>query len=137
MSNAVATALYGTLVADSTLTTLLGGSRVYQDMAPQGSDYPFVVFGLITAPDAYTFGGRAWTDGMWQIRAYDASASSALAGSVMDRVDALLTDQTLTVGGTAALVVRRTESLPNLPEVNEAGQPIRSAGARFQIGVGA
>lgn len=133
--NAVATALYGSLSADSTLTTLLGGTRIYQDQAPQSAAYPLLVFTLITAPDAYTFGQRTWTDSLWQIRAYAESESSALAGSVMARVDALLTDQTLTVAGTAAMVVRRTERLPGLPETDQSGIPIRSAGARFQIGV--
>src|SRR5690606_35252827 len=65
--NAVATPRCGTPSADSTLSSLLGGTRIYQDEAPQGTPHPFLVFTLITAPGEYTFGERVWTDSLWQV----------------------------------------------------------------------
>lgn len=136
MSVAVAEAIFDALSADATITGT-HSAQVFKDQATQGAEYPFVVFTLITSPDAYTFGARVWSDDLWQIRAFDSGPSTARAEALMERVDEVLTDQPLVIGSTPALVVRRMERLPGLPETDDAGIVIQSAGARFQIGVAA
>lgn len=132
----VGSAVRSVLVGDSTLTTTHGVTGVHMDVAPRGAAYPFITFALVTGPDIYTFGTRAWTDGLWQVRAWDERPDTARVAQIMERVDELLTDQPLTVTGHRALVVRRTEHLPTVPEIDPtSGLHIRSAGARFQIGV--
>jgi hypothetical protein len=136
MIEQTATALVTTLGGDSTLTTTLGVTGVFYDLAPDEQAYPFIVISLVTAPDHYTMGRRAWTEGHWQIRAFDGDRSARRAARVMARVDALLTDQPLTVTGHTALVVRRTDTLPPVTEIDSAtGLHIRAEGARYLIGV--
>lgn len=132
----VGSALVTAITGDSTITSTLGVTGAHMDLAPDTAAYPFVTLSFVTAPDIYTFGARAWTDGLWQIRAWDNRPSTKRVADVMERIDALLTDQTLTVTGYRTLVVRRMETLPTLPEIDtSSGLHVRSAGARFQIGV--
>lgn len=136
MIEQVGSALYAALSGDSTITGTYGVTGVHMDLAPDAAVYPFVTYSLITAPDAYTFGTRAWTDGLWQVRAWSEGPSTRLPARIMARVDDVLTDQALTVTGHRALVVRRMETLPTVPEIDpKSGLHIRSAGARFQVGV--
>lgn len=136
MIEQVGSALYAALSGDTTITTTYGVTGVHLDVAPDAAVDPFVTFSLVTAPDSYTFGTRAWTDGLWMVRAWSAGPSTRLPARIMARVDDVLTDQTLTVSGHRTLVVRRMETLPTLPEIDpKSGLHIRSAGARFQVGV--
>lgn len=132
----VGSAIATMLAADTTLTGTYGVTGVHLDLGPDAAAYPFVTLGFVTGPDSYTFGTRAWTDGLWQIRAWDDRPSTLRAAQIMERIDDLLTDQTLTVTGHRTLVVRRTEELPTVPEIDpKSGLHVRSAGARFQVGV--
>lgn len=132
----VGSALVTKLAADATLTGTYGVTGIHMDIAPDDAAYPFVTLGFITGPDIYTFGTRAWTDGRWQIRAWDDRPSTLRVAQIAERVDDLLSDQVLTVTGHRTLVVRRTEELPTVPEIDpKSGLHVRSAGARFQIGV--
>lgn len=136
MIEAVATAIVAKLGGDSNLTATLGVTGVFYDVAPDEQPYPFITIGLVTAPDEYTFGGRAWQPGRWQVRAWDQDTSARRAARIMARVDALLTDQALTVSGFAVMVVRREETLPPMTEIDSAGGlQVRAEGARFLIGV--
>lgn len=132
----IGSALVTAITGDSTITSTLGVTGAHMDLAPDTASYPFVTLSFITGPDIYTFGTRAWTDGLWQIRAWDSRPSTKRVADVMERIDTVLTDQTLTVTGYRTLIVRRMETIPTLPEIDtKSGLHVRSAGARFQIGV--
>lgn len=131
----VGSAIRTVLAADATLSGTYGVTGVHMDVAPDDATYPFVTFSLVTAPDIYTFGTRAWIDGMWQVRAWDDRPSTARVASIAERVDELLTDVALSVTGHRAIVVRRMETLPTVPEIDRSGLHVRSAGARYQVGV--
>lgn len=133
--NGVDQTIYTALAADSALTSLLGGSAVYHILAPQGATTPYVVFQDLGGPDSYTYTRRVWTDLRYQIKCVHESNSGLLAGSVMARVDALLTDASLSFGGTAGMIVRRTRTIPDYAEVEAGGQRVNHKGAIFQIGV--
>lgn len=136
MIEAVATALVATLGGDATMTGTYGVTGVFYDVGPDEQTYPFITIGLVTAPDEYTFGGRAWQPGRWQIRAWDQDTSARRAARIMARADDLLTDQSLTVTGFGVMVVRREETLPPMTEIDTAGGlMVRAEGARFLIGV--
>ncbi len=129
-------AIHTALAGDSTLTSTYGVSGVHADIAPRHATYPFLTFGLVTAPDHYTFGQRSWTEGYWQVRAWDDRPSTERVALIMGRVDAVLTDGTLPITGFRTLLVRRDDSLPTMAEIDtDSGLQVRSAGARFVVGV--
>lgn len=96
--NAVETALQAKLAGDATLVGL-GVQGVFHRRAPQGQAEPVVVFNQQSAVDYYTHAGRAYRDLVYLVKAIDQSESAARAGQIADRLDALLTDQPLTVAG--------------------------------------
>lgn len=130
------TAIVTRLGGDATLTGTLGVTGVFYDVAPDDQGYPFLTVALVTAPDEYTFGGRAWQPGRWQIRAWDQDTSPRRAARIMARVDALLTDQALAPTGFGVMVIRREETLPPMTDTDRTGGlQIRAEGARYLIGV--
>jgi len=136
MIEATATALASLFNGDTTLTSTYGVTGTFYDMAPDAQAYPFITIGLVTAPDDYTFGVRAWSEALWQVRAWDQDTSARRAARIMARIDTLLTDQALTVSGYRVLVCRRMETLPPMTELDSAaGLQVRAEGARFLIGV--
>lgn len=133
--NGIDTAIFSALAADSTLTTLLGGTAIYHILAPQKARTPYITFQDVGGGDSYTFSRRVWTDVRYQIKCVHESHSGLLAGSVMACVDALLNDQGLAIGGTASMIVRRVRTMPDYAEVEDGGQRVNHKGAIFQIGV--
>lgn len=98
--NAVAKALRDALLADAPLTALLGSpTGVYEDVAPQGSTHPFVVFSLNSGPKEFTFDGLAFDKPLYLVKAVDGSKSAAKAGAIAERIEAVLTDAALTIAG--------------------------------------
>lgn len=131
--NAMGSALFSTLDGDATLDSL-GCAGVYLDMAPQAAAYPFLVIGLVASDDAYTFGVRSHQEAAWQVTAWDQGGSARRAGQLMDRVDQLLTDGTVTVSGYSTLMIRREGQVPTLAQRDEqTGLELRAQGARFMV----
>lgn len=131
--NAIGSALYSALNGDATLGSL-GMTGVHMDLAPQAASYPFLVFGLVAAQDNYTFGVRSHQETRWQVTAWDEGRSSLRAGRLMDRVDAILTDGTVTVSGYSTMLVRREEQVATSAERDEqTGLELRAQRARFVV----
>ncbi len=136
-------AIYGKLAGDTTLNSMLAapptGSThsIYPWQAPDKAQFPFVIFNLQSGIREYAFKGRALDNEIWQIkgiaRVGDSSSQSAddVAGAIADRLDALLTDGTLSISGATASYwrfegpVRYTETPMGQPRLIHSGGMFR------------
>ena len=74
MSVAVRRALYGKMAGDSTLVGYLGtppsgySKSIYYQVAPDGAQFPFIVFSKQASTPRYAFGARAYDTDVWLIK---------------------------------------------------------------------
>jgi len=133
VSIAAGSAIYSRLSGDSTLTSL-GCTGIYYGVAPQGAVSPYVTIQLSDGTDTRVFGARATVREVWIIKGWDTGASHKRAKQLSERVDALLDEYDLVVGGTAAMNCRRIGEMPDLTE-DDNGVVYRQAGARYELEV--
>ncbi len=127
------TALYGKLHGDATLLGLAPGD-VHRHVAKQGTALPFVLFAKQSEQCEYTQGAsRKRTRAMtYLVKAVDDPASNN-GGAIDARIDALLTDGTLTISGATLLYMRRTSGMDYV-EVAD-GVIYRHVGGLYEIEV--
>lgn len=132
--NATDTALYTALTGASALTTLLAGTaHVYKDLAPEGTDPPYVVFQTQSpSTPRHTFGGVAYENALITVRGVTQGPSAALAGSIAVQIDAALHDQALTISGHTHMYCRRVQDV-DYPELAAGGQRYVHRGAIYRI----
>jgi hypothetical protein len=81
--------LYQRLACDPELAGLVG-ERIYHRLAPQGAEYPLVLFNVQAATDMLGAGAaRVWMNAVVQVKAVGPQATSELS-PIADRLDALL-----------------------------------------------
>lgn len=139
MSVATRRAIYGKLAGDSTLTSLLGApatgfsQNVYYQQAPAGATYPLVIFSKQSGTPTYTSktGTAAFDDEVWLVKGIDRSGTADTADAIASRLDALLTDGTLSISGRSQMYLRR-ESDMDYAETAE-GQVYRHAGSLYRL----
>jgi len=135
MSAAAGSAIYSRLSGDATLTTLTGGSvAIYYGVAPSQAQAPYVTIQLADGDDTRVFGARATIRERWLVKGWCEGSSHLAAKRIADRVDALLDEYDLVVGGGTAMACRRIAQLPDLSE-EENGVVYRQAGARYELEV--
>lgn len=135
MSAAAGSAIYSRLSGDATLTTLTGGSvAIYYGVAPSQAQAPYVTMQLADGDDTRVFGARATIRERWLIKGWCEGSSHLAAKRIADRVDALLDEYDLVVGGGTAMACRRIAQLPDLSE-EENGVVYRQAGGRYELEV--
>lgn len=103
-----ATWLGATLKAGTALTTLLGGTAIYEDLAPNGVATPYVVYSHYDSGDAVAaYGGRAASWSQFTVKAVTRGPAYGSAAAIMGAVDALLHRKAGTVnsGSVPALYV--------------------------------
>lgn len=133
-ANVLKAALYSRLSSDATLGALLSGTAaVYEGVAPQEADAPYVIFNPQSpGVDYQTNGGRAYTESVYLVKAVTEGGSSAAAGTIAARIDTLLEAAPLTLSGTASnLYLRRTAQV-DYPEV-DSGKKYRHLGGLYRI----
>ena len=86
-------ALYQTLSADSALTTLLGGFRIY-DHVPQGSQYPYVTIGENIARD-WSTASSSGAEHQLTLHIWSKAAGRKQAHEIMTVLSNLLHDENL------------------------------------------
>jgi hypothetical protein len=121
-SSAIDNALIAKLAADATLLSYCTNG-VYWDEAPPGAT-KFVIVSLVDQIDEPNFGGRAYEDALYLVKAVALSTAGANIQAAAARIDALLEDQTLTVSGYTHMVMHR-ESRVRITEVDEVDASIR------------
>jgi hypothetical protein len=137
--NVLDAAIKTKLVADSgaggVATYATGG--IYQLNAPQGSQFPYVVFQELLDTAGYTFTRLATDHVFYQIKALakDANVSGPFeTGRIMDRVRVVLTDPTLNVTGQTTLYCRFNRSIPQYSEQDDSdGSIIFHKGGIYEI----
>ena len=109
--NAIEAGIYAKLAADSTLIGYLGGTAIYNGMAPQSAAAPYVIFSATSEVDNYTLAASATQDFLYTVKAVTkspgGSPSRKLASQIDERVKATLNDASLTVSGKTLLSIRR------------------------------
>jgi Protein of unknown function (DUF3168) len=93
--NPLKKAIRATLVADTALTTMLGGARVH-DEVPRNMAPPYVAFGEATIRDLSTTSGRAH-ETMLTLQVLSVDGGSRAASVIAARIEALLHDAVLTL----------------------------------------
>lgn len=112
--NPIAVGIYNKLTGAAALTALLanGTASVFEHNAPEGEDPPYVVFNAQSpSVPAYTFGGVAFENTIYQVKGITESHSAAAAGTIADKIDDALTDQALTITGYTHLYCRREQDV--------------------------
>jgi len=131
--NVLNAAIYSRLSADGSLTTLLGGTAVYYQQAPDSQAYPFVVWDWQAGGDDNLTPSRM-KNMVMHARAYT-TAGAANAGTIDARIDTLLHNYTFTVVGWANFQTQREEDIA-LVENPPDGQKVYSAGGFYRVRLG-
>lgn len=114
--NALNTGIYSTLSAGTALTTVLGGTAIYYQQAPDGAALPYVVWNYQGGGDDNLTQSRM-KNLLVYVRGY--AASPALAGTIDAYCDALLHGKTISVTGWTNFWTAREEDISlveNLPD---------------------
>lgn len=134
--NALDAAIYGALSAGTALTSLLAGGTaspsVFQHLAPENQDPPYVVFNKQANTPRFTFSGLAFENAVYQVKAVTLGPSAQLAGTIAEAIDDLLTDVPVSVTGHKLMYLRRMEDI-DYPEPGPGGQRYHHRGALFRV----
>lgn len=139
--NLAAKWIYDTLKVDATLVAALSGgaNAIYQDMAPTGARFPYVVFFLLdpgnTLNTTGTSQGIIWQPTLWLVKGVHKTASyAAPLATIEDRIFALLhkKEAALTGGNVWSSVRVRPFQMQ---ETGPGGEQYRHAGGVYQIRV--
>lgn len=133
----LAPALFTALAADNDLTALLASEEsIYHEEAPQGAEFPYVIFNLQGGTDNYTLKARSWVNRVVQVKGLAISPQDApdatVADDVADAIDVVLTDGPLTISGATLLTMRRISPV-HYSENTPAGM-VTHAGGLYRIG---
>lgn len=124
--------IYQTLAADPTIAGIVG-TRIYADYAPQGAEFPLILFAHIGNVDTV----RAWNNGrmaknIFLVRAVD--EGSSIAGNlktVADRFDPLLLRENIVVDGVKIAYVQHDQHA--VRKDAEQGVPMSYVGSYYLI----
>lgn len=130
VTNAINTAVYGTIVATSGVTSLLSSTTaVYDTQAPDGAVLPYVVFNVqAETPD--NDHGSDTTQVVINVRGFAGTAS--IAGSIDGQLSALFHRNQFAVAGYANFWTARETYIPTL-EVEPNGGKIYGRGALYRV----
>jgi hypothetical protein len=130
--------LYGKLAGDSTLNALLGtppagySKSIYYQLAPQNAPFPYVIFNKQAGTPRYALGDRAYDNDVWLIKGVDRNTSTAdPVDNIASRLDALLTDGTISISGRIELYLRRESDVDFTETQDDAAY--RHAGALYRL----
>ena len=123
------TAIYSVLNVEAVTNEATGG--VFNGIAPQGVEPPFVVFQAMSRVDDYfAFTGRGGA-AIYMVKAIDRSIWPKGAGDIDTQIDSVMQDASLSITGHALLMCRR-ESDIYLTE-DQAGVVYQHIGGRYRI----
>lgn len=127
--NSVAAGLYNALKAGTALIGTLGGTAIYNGIAPRDAALPYVVFSLASGLEE----NLTPTESQRLVYLVKGVATTLLqAGTIADQVYALLHNQTLTVSGATNFWTGR-ESIIAYTEVEPTGATVGHAGGEYLI----
>jgi len=115
--NALKTGIYSELTGGSALMALATGG-VWDKVAPGTASFPYLIFELGTGNDSYSLAGRTSMDYTLTLKAVDKSSSETVAGNIIDAVETLLNDATLTITGWGNIYLRREARVGSYAEID-------------------
>lgn len=129
--NPVDVAIFNALAGSAALVSALGGTAIYQWIAPENSDPPYVIFNQQSGTPVHTFGGVAIENDVYTVRAVTAGPSAAQAGTIAGLIDAALADKPLSITGFNHLFLRRVSDV-DFPEL-VSGIRYSHRGATYRV----
>lgn len=127
--NALNDAIYDKLAAGTALTTLLGGTSIYLEMAPDEKDYPFVVFSH-PAGGPENINASSLRSQLVQVVGW--GTVPLQAGSIDAAVSSLLDRGSVTITGYETIwCVRETDF--TVMEILPNNQRVYGSGAQYRI----
>lgn len=124
------TAIFGRLAGGTALTTALGGTAVYFQVAPEGKALPYVVFDWASRLDENESPHRT-VNMLAYIRAY---ASTPVQASALDaEIDTLMHNKPLTITGVSSNFWCAREMSFDLVEGDPSTRKVYSCGAEYRI----
>lgn len=138
MSTAIRRAIYGKLSGDTTLNNLLGtpatgySKSIYHQQAPAGAAFPLVVFNKQAGNPTETFGDpSAYENDVWLVKGVDRNTSADTAEAIQARLDALLSDGTLSISGASLMYLRRQSDVEYVE--TDDGVRYQHAGSLYRL----
>ena len=129
--NAVKQALYNKLTGGTALTALLAGTAsVYDNIAPRGGTFDYVIFGLQGGGDENICPIR-FKNFVWSVKGVS-ETSAQKAGQIDEQIDDLLHEQALTVTGWGVFGVTRIADFDYV-ETTPEGRNIWHDGGNYRI----
>lgn len=96
--------IYAALIGDATLTTLLGGTHVY-DHVPRGTGFPYITIGQTTERD-WSSGNEEGSEHTLTLHIWSKAAGRKEVQTIMAAVRTRLHDQTLALAGYRLVNIR-------------------------------
>lgn len=137
MTVAVRRALYGKLSGDVTLNALLptppaGWTKsIYYRFAPQGAAFPYVILSQQAGTPVYAYASRAYDNDIWLVKGIDRHEDTDRVEDIAARLDALLTDGTISISGRTQLYLRREVDITYSEE--DDGVEYHHAGSNYRV----
>lgn len=130
--NVLNAAIWTRLSTGTALTTALGGTAIYYQVAPDDIALPYVVWSYQFGPTEPQRTRHRDPEALVYVRAY--ADDAAQAGQIDAQIDLLLHARPLTVTGYTNYWIGRTQSIADL-EIDETQFKTYSAGALYDIRV--
>lgn len=108
-------AIWGKL-SGSTLWTLVGG-RIYLERAPQNTEFPYVVFFIISDLPEYP-GNKTMEDILMQFSIFSTAAGSVEINAILSALRTLYDDCTLTMAGETLIYFIRANFTSIMEEIS-------------------
>lgn len=128
--NALESSLYNQLSGGTALTALLGGTVIYNSLAPRDHARPYVVFSQASGVEE-NYTPRRSLRFVYLVKGV--ADSQLTAGQIADAVDDLVHGAALAVSGWNTSFWCHRESTVRYIELDDAGHEIAHAGALYQI----
>lgn len=131
-AKAIRVALYTKLNTASVTNQLAAGSAsLFHEVAPGGAQYPMVIFGRQSSVAVKNFGGNAFDNQMWRVKAVVQGQSSSVAEDIAKAVSDLLDFGTLTITGGTLLHLSRESDFDYVETSNDS--QFRHHGAVYRV----
>lgn len=112
--NDVSIALFDLLKGAAAITDLLknGADSVYEDLAEENAEWPYLVYNEASGVTNYALGdSEDFTAFLYQVKAVAAGPSAAVAAGIRDVVESVLSDAALSIPGRHVLVCAKVSNV--------------------------
>ena len=123
------TAIFNVLNVASVTNEATGG--VFNGVAPQGTEPPFVVFSAMSKTDDYFAYSERGGQAVYMVKAIDRSPWPKSAGDIDTQLDSVMQDASLSITGHSLISCRREEDIYLVEDL--AGVMYQHVGGLYRI----